>query len=69
MCFGRICMCCTCLVIIVIVIGTLFGFGVFKKGIEKIKNSTHDEIDFYPCDPLFSPCGRPFLGYGAPLQF
>ena len=64
MCCGtRICMLCTCLILVVIVIGMLFGFGVFKNGLHKLK----DIVTL--CDPNVkgSLCGtkRPFLGYTA----
>jgi hypothetical protein len=47
---------------VVILIGFLFGFGVFKNGFHKLKNT----VDL--CDPNIngSLCGRPFLGFPAP---
>ncbi|KAM4092041.1 uncharacterized protein LOC142640708 [Castanea sativa] len=68
MCCGtRICMLCTCLILVVIAIGMLFGFGVFKNGFHKLK----DTVTF--CDPNVngSLCGskRPFLGYTAPPPY
>uniref|UniRef100_A0A2N9FLL7 Uncharacterized protein n=1 Tax=Fagus sylvatica TaxID=28930 RepID=A0A2N9FLL7_FAGSY len=70
MCCGtRICMLCTCLILVVIVIGMLFGFGVFKNGFHKVK----DTVSF--CDPNVhgtlcgTRTGRPFFGYTAPAPF
>ncbi|XP_038685487.1 uncharacterized protein LOC119985301 [Tripterygium wilfordii] len=60
-CGGRVCMLCTCLILVVILIGLLFGFGVFKNGFHKLKDTLHDS------DPNFT--GRPFLGFGAPPPF
>ncbi|KAG2682690.1 hypothetical protein I3843_11G203500 [Carya illinoinensis] len=57
-CGGKICMLCTCLILLVILIGLLFGFGVFKHGFHKLK----DTIDL--CDS--NHCGRPFFGVPAP---
>ncbi|KAK4778906.1 hypothetical protein SAY86_006434 [Trapa natans] len=65
-CGSRICMLCTCLIMLVILIGFLFGFGVFKHGFHKIKDTFHD------CDPTHhfnatlcrsraTGSGRPFL--------
>nr|XP_011461585.1 PREDICTED: uncharacterized protein LOC105350638 [Fragaria vesca subsp. vesca] len=65
-CPGRVCMCCTCLILVVILVGLLFGFGVFKNGFHKIK----DTVNY--CDPSVhgSLCGsRPFLGYAAPPPY
>lgn len=64
-CGGRICMLCTCLILVVILIGLLFGFGVFKDGFHKLK----DTVNY--CDPTAhgSLCGRPFLGFAAPPPF
>ncbi|KAI5674638.1 hypothetical protein M9H77_15002 [Catharanthus roseus] len=73
-CGGRICMLCTCLIVVVIVIGFVFGFGVFKNGFHKIKDTLHD------CEPTtsvlvngtaVSSCysRRPFLGFSAPPPF
>ncbi|KAJ4725405.1 putative Transmembrane protein [Melia azedarach] len=65
MCCGtKMCMCCICLIAVVILIGLLFGFGVFKKAFHKVKDNIH------ACDPNVrgSLCGtgRPFLGYVPP---
>ncbi|RYR39149.1 hypothetical protein Ahy_A09g044606 isoform E [Arachis hypogaea] len=38
-CGARIYMLCMCLVLVVIAIGFLFGFGVFKDGFQKLKDS------------------------------
>ncbi|KAI4306265.1 hypothetical protein L6164_029558 [Bauhinia variegata] len=65
-CGGRLCMICTCLILVVIAIGFVFGFGVFKHGFHRLKET----ISY--CDPSVpgSLCGngsgRPFLGYGSP---
>ncbi|XP_045832087.1 uncharacterized protein LOC123923440 [Trifolium pratense] len=61
-CGGRVCMFCTCLIIAVIVIGFVFGFGVFNHGFHKIK----DTLSF--CDSCGGGVGggRPFLGYAPP---
>nr|GLL17613.1 uncharacterized protein LOC104877630 [Ipomoea trifida]GMC47364.1 Estrogen receptor beta like [Ipomoea batatas]GMC51677.1 Estrogen receptor beta like [Ipomoea batatas]GMC53381.1 Estrogen receptor beta like [Ipomoea batatas] len=67
-CGGKICMLCTCLILVVIVIGMLFGFGVFKNGFHKLKDTLHED-----CHNLFnatsaalcSSSKRPFLGVPA----
>ncbi|KAJ8765073.1 hypothetical protein K2173_010551 [Erythroxylum novogranatense] len=42
MCCGcRICMLCVCLIAVVILIGLLFGFGVFNHGFHKLKDAIH----------------------------
>ncbi|KAL8509747.1 hypothetical protein ACS0TY_016817 [Phlomoides rotata] len=42
MCFGsRVCCFCMCVILVVIAIGFLFGFGVFKHGFHKVKDSLH----------------------------
>ncbi|XP_054820019.1 uncharacterized protein LOC129319012 [Prosopis cineraria] len=67
-CGGRMCMLCTCVILVVILIGLLFGFGVFTHGFHKIK----DTLSY--CDPSVagSVCGRasgrPLLGR-APAPF
>ncbi|KAJ7963499.1 putative Transmembrane protein [Quillaja saponaria] len=63
-CGSRMCMLCTCLILVVILIGLLFGFGVFKDGFHKLKDTVHY------CDPKVAGnygtrTGRPFLGYPA----
>ncbi|KAK3427426.1 uncharacterized protein LOC120294663 [Eucalyptus grandis] len=67
MCCGtRVCMFCTCLIMVVVLIGLLFGFGVFKHGFHKLKDTIHD------CDPAaggLCGTGRPFLGFPAPPPF
>ncbi|XP_028109786.1 uncharacterized protein LOC114308398 [Camellia sinensis] len=63
MCCGtRMCMLCTCVILVVICIGMLFGFGVFKHGFHKLKDTLHD------CDSIngTSCSGRPFLGTPPP---
>ncbi|XP_030522450.1 uncharacterized protein LOC115735366 [Rhodamnia argentea] len=66
-CGGRVCMLCTCLILVVVLIGLLFGFGVFKHGFHKLKDTINE------CDPNApaSLCGsgRPFLGFAAPPPF
>ncbi|POO02875.1 hypothetical protein TorRG33x02_009360 [Trema orientale] len=65
-CGSRMCMLCTCVILVVVLIGFLFGFGVFKNGFHKIK----DTVDV--CDPTLhgSLCGsRPFLGFHAPPPY
>lgn len=65
-CGSRVCMLCTCLILVVILIGLLFGFGVFKSGFHKLKDTVN------VCDPSGGFCGgRPFLGYNpaAPPPF
>ncbi|CAI0448598.1 unnamed protein product [Linum tenue] len=62
-CGGRMCMLCTCLILVVVLIGMLFGFGVFKDGFHKLKDTVHvsDAADFH---------SRPFLkGFHAPPPF
>ncbi|XP_059632726.1 uncharacterized protein LOC132275282 [Cornus florida] len=61
-CGSKICMLCTCLILVVIVIGFLFGFGVFKDGFHKLKDTIHN------CDTS-SSSGRPFMGVGVPPPF
>ncbi|CAI0448688.1 unnamed protein product [Linum tenue] len=53
-CGGRMCMLCTCLILVVVLIGMLFGFGVFKDGFHKLKDTVHvsDAADFHS-RPLF----------------
>ncbi|KAH6764505.1 transmembrane protein [Perilla frutescens var. hirtella] len=65
MCCGtRVCCFCMCVILVVIAIGFLFGFGVFKHGFHKLK----DTINY--CDPsAAAACGRPFLGFSAPPPF
>ncbi|KAL2316613.1 hypothetical protein Fmac_030489 [Flemingia macrophylla] len=60
-CGGRVCMFCTFLILVVIAIGMLFGFGVFKHGFHKIK----DTVSF--CDSCGG--GRPFLVHAPPPMF
>ncbi|CAN1167420.1 hypothetical protein LINPERPRIM_LOCUS18651 [Linum perenne] len=62
-CGGRVCMLCTCLILVIVLIGLLFGFGVFKDGFHKLKDTVHDShhLDFH---------SRPFLkGFNAPPPF
>ncbi|KAJ0046414.1 uncharacterized protein LOC116138923 [Pistacia vera] len=65
MCCGtKMCMFCICLIAVVVLIGLLFGFGVFKKAFHKAKDTLH------VCDPNVhgSLCGkgRPFFNYVPP---
>ncbi|KAL5972347.1 hypothetical protein ACLOJK_041600 [Asimina triloba] len=58
---------CTCLILIAVLIGLLFGFGVFKKGFHKINDALHADV-------ATSAAGRPAdyrlgLGLGAPVPF
>ncbi|OAY59006.1 uncharacterized protein LOC122723048 [Manihot esculenta] len=53
-CGGRMCMLCTCIILVVILIGMLFGFGVFKNGFHKLKDTVHLDVD---------PNSRPFFGF------
>ncbi|CAN0921060.1 hypothetical protein LINGRAHAP2_LOCUS32402 [Linum grandiflorum] len=60
-CGGRMCMMCTCVILVVVLIGLLFGFGVFKDGFHKLKDTVHQQDDFH---------SRPFLrGFHAPPPF
>ncbi|KAL5733125.1 hypothetical protein ACOSP7_032464 [Xanthoceras sorbifolium] len=58
-------MCCTrlimCIVIIVLLIGLLFGFGVFNDGYKKFRTL----LNVQKCD-LRYPCTRPFVVYAPP---
>lgn len=70
MCFGtKTCMLCICLIAVVILIGLLFGFGVFKKAFHKVKDNIH------ACDPAANAplcgtaTGRPFLYVPPPSPF
>ncbi|XP_050238562.1 uncharacterized protein LOC126688040 [Mercurialis annua] len=70
-CGGKMCMMCTCLILVVIAIGLVFGFGVFKNGFHKLKDSIHVN---YPNAPAYSSSGgssggRPFFGYVPPTHF
>ncbi|KAJ6908328.1 hypothetical protein NC652_019532 [Populus alba x Populus x berolinensis] len=63
MCCGtKVCMMCTCVILAVILIGLVFGFGIYKNGFHKLKDAIHE------CDSNGSLCGtgRPFLGVAAP---
>ncbi|XP_073128861.1 uncharacterized protein [Henckelia pumila] len=62
MCCGtKVCCFCMCVVLVVLAVGFLFGFGVFKHGFHKLKDSVHDVND--------SRGRRPFLGFAAPPPF
>ncbi|KAL6538504.1 hypothetical protein OROGR_012492 [Orobanche gracilis] len=70
MCCGtRLCCFCMCVVLLVIAIGLLFGFGVFKHGFHKLKDTVHvyDPAAVDGAAAAFH--GRPFLGYGAPTPY
>ncbi|KZV56334.1 Dol-P-Glc:Glc(2)Man(9)GlcNAc(2)-PP-Dol alpha-1,2-glucosyltransferase-like [Dorcoceras hygrometricum] len=61
MCCGtRVCCFCMCVVLMVIAVGFVFGFGVFKHGFTKLKDSVHESAAFR---------GRPSLGFSAPPPF
>eukprot|EP00261_Vitis_vinifera_P016000 XP_010644653.1 PREDICTED: uncharacterized protein LOC104877630 [Vitis vinifera] len=67
-CGGKMCMLCTCLILVVILIGFLFGFGVFKDGFHKLKDTFHDcQVGSNATHCSFS--ARPFLGFAAPPPF
>ncbi|KAM6552496.1 hypothetical protein CsatB_013258 [Cannabis sativa] len=63
-CGSRVCMFCTCVILVVVLIGLLFGFGVFKNGFHKIK----DTVD-YSSSAGATTNGRPFFTYYAPPPF
>ncbi|OWM85925.1 uncharacterized protein LOC116213020 [Punica granatum] len=68
-CGSRMCMLCTCLILVVILIGLLFGFGVFKHGFHKVKD-TFDACDPHHFNATFCGSrvtGRPFFA-PPPLQ-
>ncbi|KAK1316493.1 hypothetical protein QJS10_CPA05g02103 [Acorus calamus] len=53
---------CFLLLLVVVVVGLLFGFGVYTKGFHKLKDILHDED--------LGPSRRPFItGFGAPPPF
>ncbi|XP_062079066.1 uncharacterized protein LOC133783451 [Humulus lupulus] len=60
-CGSRMCMFCTCLILVVVLIGMLFGFGVFKNGFHKIKDTVNYSAG--------AGNGRPFFPYYAPPPF
>ncbi|XP_042519631.1 uncharacterized protein LOC122093366 [Macadamia integrifolia] len=66
-CGGKLCRLLTCLILLAVLIGLLFGFGVFKHGFNKLKSTMHYS------DPVggtssYSLSGRPmFLGNGTPV--
>ncbi|XP_052180098.1 uncharacterized protein LOC127793276 [Diospyros lotus] len=62
-CGSRMCMLCTCLILVVILIGLLFGFGVFSDGFHKLKDTLH--VDGGGAT-VSSSSGRPFLGFSDP---
>ncbi|XP_022878680.1 uncharacterized protein LOC111396488 [Olea europaea var. sylvestris] len=69
MCCGtKLCCLCLCIILVVIAIGMLFGFGIFKHGFHKLKDTVHDY------DPTAVSGGaaygrRPFLGFTAPPPY
>ncbi|XP_058114214.1 uncharacterized protein LOC131257333 [Magnolia sinica] len=65
-CFGKMCRLCTCLILLVILIGLLFGFGVFKHGFHKLSETLHECSGGNETSCSYHGGGRPFLGYGAP---
>ncbi|KAI8553073.1 hypothetical protein RHMOL_Rhmol06G0316800 [Rhododendron molle] len=65
-CAGKVCMLCTCVILVVIAIGILFGFGVFKSGFHKVKDTLHYSDPIGINNATFSSShGRPFLGFTA----
>ncbi|KAI3466381.1 hypothetical protein Pfo_023044 [Paulownia fortunei] len=67
MCCGtRVCCFCMCVVLLVMAIGLLFGFGVFKHGFHKLKDTLHDCGSAAVNGSAATFCGRPFLGSSAP---
>ncbi|XP_075478297.1 uncharacterized protein LOC142519235 [Primulina tabacum] len=62
-CGSRVCCFCMCVILMVIAVGFLFGFGVFKHGFRKLKDSVHD------VNESVAFRGRPLLGFGAPPPF
>ncbi|EEF31762.1 uncharacterized protein LOC8267683 [Ricinus communis] len=64
-CGGKMCMLCTCVILVVIAIGLIFGFGVYKNGFHKLKDSIHVS-GYDPASSYTAGTGRPFLGYGVP---
>ncbi|XAR67320.1 hypothetical protein NMG60_11002027 [Bertholletia excelsa] len=67
-CGGRMCMLCTCVILVVILIGLLFGFGVFKHGFHKIKD-TFDYGDPAGTGVNGTASSRAFLGFAAPPPY
>lgn len=57
-------MLCTCLIAVVILIGLVFGFGVYKHGFHKLKEIFHECHAYGNATACGN--GRPFLGYPAP---
>ncbi|GFS45200.1 uncharacterized protein LOC130771531 [Actinidia eriantha] len=70
-CGGRMCMLCTCVILVVIAIGFLFGFGVFKNGFHKLKDTLHysDGTTGINNGTFSYSSSRPFLGFPAPPPF
>ncbi|CAN6556195.1 unnamed protein product [Malus baccata var. baccata] len=68
-CPSRVCMLCTCLILVVVLVGLLFGFGVFKNGFHKLKDTVNICDPNIPGSYCGSRSGRPFLGYAAPPPF
>lgn len=71
MCCGtRVCCLCMCVILVVIAIGFLFGFGVFKHGFHKIKDTLN--VDYASAAVNGSSAAfrrRPFLGISAPPPY
>ncbi|XP_015081659.1 uncharacterized protein LOC107025382 [Solanum pennellii] len=65
-CGGRMCMLCVCLIAIVVAIGFLFGFGVFKNGFHKLKDTFHLADDCINAVASHCSSSRPFLGFPRP---
>ncbi|XP_049375722.1 uncharacterized protein LOC125840790 [Solanum verrucosum] len=62
-CGGRMCMLCVCLIAIVVAIGFLFGFGVFKNGFHKLKDTFHLADNCINAAASHCSSSRPFLGF------
>ncbi|CAM8986874.1 unnamed protein product [Rhodiola kirilowii] len=64
-CGTKVCTLCICLIVVAIVLGVVFGFGIYKDGFHKLK-----EV-FHACDPSGILCGkRPFISYApSPHSF
>ncbi|XP_019703819.1 uncharacterized protein [Elaeis guineensis] len=56
--------CCLCflLLLVILLIGFVFGFGVFAHGFHKLRDAFH--LEGVDADGM-----RPFLGQGAPAPF
>ncbi|CAN4102565.1 unnamed protein product [Withania somnifera] len=72
MCCGcRMCMLCVCVIAVVVAIGFLFGFGVFKNGFHKLKDTFHLADNCLNATSALCYSSRPFLGFppvNAPIS-